>query len=1110
MLLQLQLSLGLRITSTSGSGSSLFLEIIRHHGSPQCIHCGGLPGVLHLKAQFSKNRAFSITTQPSLIRRSVSKKKQSDFARLEVRSYHSEKTLFNFDFEWGPGHVLSVEDPADFELSSDGFPEEPHQLNQEISSNTKASWPPPYEGVQGGRGAGLQDLLSRYMKTVHIHTSREGREDDLDRSLTEFFDDASLSLLHSRGYDVLDLALWAWILQKPSSEKAALRLLTTFWVERNQSRPYSKVSPFVLFSLLRRPHITASALRYLILCVWDYFKMHRSSHPGSMDIEQSRADASALPLVGKAWMSPSKKNSFYRTMSEVTMIDLITELLRHARQTWPAAMTNISLMFTDHINGDGVAGIETSPKTIPKDVSAHLSPLCNRMLSLLALASRQHPWRSILHHQRAQLHILRWMSVFEPALTVTREGYRAMIYVQLLHRKTTREQEWAELKAKSWPPWKEDKLGLDVEIGIEMGVSRAAEILSRLQEAGYSTLSWEKAARIYAGWDTDNSPTIQTRSRESLFIARSRGLNLSQSTFKPQLSIDNAQIWTARVRATRTLDEAWACFLSYSNVEANPAQSVYFALIEKIVFDEKRVRGEKRQSRREEEEEREKDEETVKNHAGAFKDSEEALEGGEGDLEDDGKGPTFGEGISQYSPQFLPGDGPEVTSPANSPREQMYLPEPPPTLERFFHDMIKRGLKPSGRCLAFLLRQARFYPEGIKYLESSSLPEHSIRILRCKEDLDAEEIRRSLESIPDYLFAAYIQFISRFSNTVFLPSISVLQISEIAGLKETNGKRSENSKMYGPVRIPHTIAFRLLLARNPMYRPAWYALLAALLQPQRLAETGRKRHDRSVADDLVTWKIMSKLLMKMDTIKLDLDFDGFLYVCKGLEKALRASRVFISFLNRKEISRDSNERESFILGDADPELVQELSTFAESLLWRRASELKARFWNISSSFETVRMSVEPPLGSLRRNLVNCEADARAKGLPKLLDVPSPAVLHVYIRALGVAEDFGAIRGLCQWMVDHAAEIDSVAYERLSGPRGLRRTLIAVRVFLERSWLEYRTADDIANGDHGGLSQERANKKTLNKTRRIVERMERWGGWPTDMEVEAYCRGHKFM
>jgi hypothetical protein len=52
--------------------------------------------------------------------------------------------------------------------------------------------------------------------------------------------------------------------------------------------------------------------------------------------------------------------------------------------------------------------------------------LYNRALSLLSIPSSLHPFHSSAYHQRAQFNLLRRMTEFEPALTINREGYRAI------------------------------------------------------------------------------------------------------------------------------------------------------------------------------------------------------------------------------------------------------------------------------------------------------------------------------------------------------------------------------------------------------------------------------------------------------------------------------------------------------------------------------------------------------------------------------------------------------------------------------------------------------------------------------------------------------------
>ncbi|MDV2687690.1 hypothetical protein RYX56_25405, partial [Alkalihalophilus lindianensis] len=78
----------------------------------------------------------------------------------------------------------------------------------------------------------------------------------------------------------------------------------------------------------------------------------------------------------------------------------------------------------------------------------------------------------VAYQEAAIIRILSAMAEHEPPVQIDREGYRAVIRLQLAMGKTDSEQQWAALKALSWPPWKEDRTRMDSEIGPEHGISR--------------------------------------------------------------------------------------------------------------------------------------------------------------------------------------------------------------------------------------------------------------------------------------------------------------------------------------------------------------------------------------------------------------------------------------------------------------------------------------------------------------------------------------------------------------------------------------------------------------------------------------------------------------
>lgn len=551
----------------------------------------------------------------------------------------------------------------------------------------------------------LQSVLAQYLRRIHIFQDNNDLLSDkpsasrqkMDGDLLNVFNEDAMALLHSKGYDVGDVASWATILTADSSEKAAL-LLTALsdGGDRDPQTGQSCIPVFVLMFLLRRQHITAQALSFLVVHAWNRLENRRS--PDWVTALRSQMAAEPARLR----QEPKKTHDItghYSPMSESTIVVMVVRLLRHARKLWPASLPAISAMLATHVTG----GNQEKPNPSEMDVktSSRLSFLYNRVLRLLALPSSQHPYRDVPFHQRAQFIIIKRMNQLEPALTINREGYRAVVRVQLAHRKTLQERAWAAMKAKSWPPWKEDKLGIDADIGVESGISRANQALIRLIESGYALRDWELSAKILSGWDTDQSPTTQTR---AIFQGYANGRRSRYSSSRAKVTTHSTGIWGARIQSTRTVEEAWACFLSYKRSKAPPSVDVYHKMLEKVAFSQARP-----------------------------------CEGSQA------------------------GDGKEVAAPPTDPRDRIYVRTAPPSMNALFDDMIGDGIRPSGSCLEFLLSRANPISDGLRYLESSNLPRGTLEILLNKRRADSEDAIWRLKALPHTLFAAFIHFLCRFA-----------------------------------------------------------------------------------------------------------------------------------------------------------------------------------------------------------------------------------------------------------------------------------------------------------------------------------------------------------
>ena len=870
---------------------------------------------------------------------------------------------------------------------------------------------------------------------VEIPTDNRSRpaEDLLNQDLLYLCDNENLAYLKEKGYEITDFATWSWILTASSPELAATRLaaVTKCHNHRMQSR---SVPIFVYLFLLRRQNFNVRALKTLLDYGWNW--LSDPQHVEGTPVSVSGSSVNLLDAVPKF--------TYDQKRDESIIILMVVRLLRHARVVWPAAFLSISAMVTKHI------GCNERTASFSGEGTARLTFIYNTILSLLSLPSSSLPFKSVIYHQQAQFHVLRRMHEFQPALIIDRGGYRAIASVQIAHKKTLREREWADMKAKSWPPWKEEKLGIESDIGIEHGISRASESISRSEEAGYAAQNWEEVAQVLAGWDTDRSPTIQSRA-----IAQRAILPRSESLVNETHSLieNKTELWAARIRATRTLPEAWACFLSYKaqRIEQDPHE-IYFAMFEKFTFEDKRRRAEE-----------------ASVHQEPIKYRDDTI-------------------------QSLPGDGKEV-SPNPGPQEAIYVRTPPPSTDGFFEMMTDDGIEPSGKFLGFILSRARSLRSGARYLEASQLSNETLETLLGQEIFQGHQSSAKLKEINVELFASIIRFLSRFGHFVKSyqsPRYSQLKKSRIrSGLLHTN---------------PLKRAIRLVALREPFYRPPWNSLFSALAKPGIFVNGAIHRSSVTV-QDMLAWSAVCRILQQMEKIGLDIDFAGFHHLCTCLEKAVLASQALIRLTKVSDFKLDECYDDK---GDPHENSRTSLSyrIEAESVLsdgTRTLGKYFGRLVGFGTDLEN--------LPSQEHQGPECETQANIRDpstlLPRLLEVPHPSHLHAFIRVLGLQGDYNGLLGLVRWMRQFNMELESDAAESMNGKKLLRRCIIAVRVFLERSWLFLDgEASYSALADRGGVDDE-APEEIWQKVFKLVETQESWGGWPTDEDVEEYCRKGRF-
>jgi hypothetical protein len=517
----------------------------------------------------------------------------------------------------------------------------------------------------------LYSILARYLE---YHTVPQPDDSEFQYTALE------LGALRAQGYTPQHVGQWASCLVEARSNVAA----------RIFDSDIKRSPLFLLLLFLRRKHIRVFALGII---------MRHLDHRAKVE-----------------------------SISWATLKIIIIRLLRHTRELWPESMPWVASFFTAEARR--LHGDEGGANPITQQTLSDVTQFCNNYLMLISLPATARPVIFAAHQEKAQFRVLQYMASSSPAIIVTSMGFRSVARNQLAHAKTSQERDWAELKGPSWPPWKEDRTAMDEDKGYEFGASRASKILHRMYEAGYGSRIWEEMAQVYAGWDTDSSPTIQTRTSLPRFSSQYRNTKQLQSL-----------LWAGRIRTTRTRKEAWACFLSHESSGEATHPDIFLAMFEKMYYR------------------------TVERSPSPDFPSDAAQTPDEGEN------------------HLLPGDMKEVLPDSLSSLHEVYLSEPVPTYRQLLQRMHTANVKPSNRLLAFFLETCPDYELGLDLLATVKTHFNG-GIGRLFTGIHDEDLS-TVPPIPGYLFAAFIRFLCRFGRfnqppsrklTFLLPEEHELQI----------------------------------------------------------------------------------------------------------------------------------------------------------------------------------------------------------------------------------------------------------------------------------------------------------------------------------------------
>lgn len=643
---------------------------------------------------------------------------------------------------------------------------------------------------------------------------------------------------------------------------------------------------------------------------------------------------------------------------------LTTRLLRRIRETLPSAMVSVAEMVITYMK-ESYIRVNAGGDAAKILAKQHwMSRFLNTFLQRLSLPAPEKPFISMRHNWEAQRALLEFADEHPQPLDINRESYRAVATVLLAIQKAPVEQIYAGLMQRTWPPWRRDQDGMDVLRPLEADLSRVVRTIERMGEAGYGQEQFEQTIKILGGREPDGTPTIPTRS----LMKRRNG---AQGVLTTRSSSGNSQFdWSARIRATRDPIEAWAAFCSLPK-ETKPSLSMYLAMFEKLQADKRSARI---------------------GHSKA-----------------------------------LPGDGRETFAiPDDNLSDDERQRRQPPSLPDLYRDMQEQGIKPSGRCLTFLVARASSFRRGAQYLRDSDLHQNGVSMLL---GLLAPDVR--LKRISREVIAASVQLICRLADPLTLDKAdSAQQNIPDASLDSSSFVRHTRHHETSAVESnPLLHALRILQAYSSPYRPAWYALFKALARQDVVVN---QKLFGSPMNDILSWEVLEAALRDAEKDGMILDPAGFQIICYGLTKALLASR--------------------------------ELEKY-EAALVQSAAKVKS-LW----STLTAGVSKE---------------EQEKYSLPSLLSYIQGSHIHAYVRLLGLLRDIDSIHNVLEWLLEHEERLTQSALDSRNGRALLRRVLVSMRIAAEDAAADSVYAnrlDDIKSG---------------------IEKLESWGGWPSDDEVDAY-------
>ncbi|KAK6357116.1 hypothetical protein TWF718_001442 [Orbilia javanica] len=352
--------------------------------------------------------------------------------------------------------------------------------------------------------------------------------------------DRALKYIASRNADPGDIALWAHVVLASSGAEGAARL---HWLCRKLR---FRVPSFIFNHTLR----------------------HQSGHT-AYTVKRLTNLVDSFLIRNIEIAEHMRKPNFI--IDALTKRIMFLRLFRLANYYAPTQLPHVARVYAKHC---------IDP---PAEITMNDIIFCNHILWSIAGPPRiaSPYWTSLRYIIDAQIFLLRKMFLANPVMHLDPKGFRGIVRTRLAAPRSVAERGIIARQGENWPPRKDITDGYDqthtrIDLDHEMPITgEAGKVLTEMQRAGYPLQTWERSAMILSGREEDGTPTVP---RRTWFInGTSTG---EESPFT---------LLQARIRATRTLDEAWHIFVNFlketlvTPQERSGIVHVYQDMLERVI-----------------------------------------------------------------------------------------------------------------------------------------------------------------------------------------------------------------------------------------------------------------------------------------------------------------------------------------------------------------------------------------------------------------------------------------------------------------------------------------------------------------------------------------------